>query len=132
MRSLLSRLGPAHLALGTAAYWLGLAALKLTEPLLTGWRLSQLPPGQGSIEAGFANSVFHLTMTQAGSTVWAGSIGLGSLLLWLCGPPALLIGAWWIQREGETESRMAALGSEETRSALPPPGLGLNDPSTIQ
>jgi hypothetical protein len=118
---------PIYLALATVAYWLGLALVKLSRPLLIAWRLSQLPPGQSSIEAGYSQSAFHLTMKQLDSVVWSGSISAGSLILWLLGPPALIIGGWWLNSQGADAESVAdeaeGLSSTTRGPALPASGL---------
>lgn len=123
MRSWLTRLRRFHLAAITLVYWVGLAAIKLTEPVLTGWRLSRLPPGQSSIEAGFTNTLLHVTMLEAGKTVWTGSIGLGSLLIWLLGPPAILIGAWWVSQQDTVTASDYAIPDSPSQPKLPASGL---------
>jgi hypothetical protein len=119
MRAWLARLRPLHLTALTFAYWAGLAVLRLTEPVLTAWRLARLPPGQSSIEAGITNTVLHLTMVQGGATAWAGAIGLGALLTWLLGPPAFLVAAWWFQRSDGTQTPVSELPHADQANALP-------------
>lgn len=120
----LRQVRPIHLALGTLAYWAGLALVKLSHPLLVAWRLTHLPPGQSSIEASYSESAIHVTMKQLEAVVWSGSISAGSLILWLFGPPALIIGAWWLQSQdnGDSIPDPETLGTPGDR-ALPASGL---------
>jgi len=95
----LGRLRRAHLALITGLYWLGLGTVKLLHPILVGWRLTQLPPGHATINAGFTNTLLHVTMTQDGSVVWTGQASLAVILGWMLGPPLLLFAAWKASRD---------------------------------
>lgn len=131
MRFSLGRLRPMHLAVGTLAYWAGLAVIKLSHPLLVAWRLTHLPPGQSSIEASYAESAVHVVMKQLDAVVWSGSISAGGLIIWLFGPPALVIGAWWLSAQSEesgttTDRGNIGPGSEDRAlpgSGIPPAGV---------
>jgi hypothetical protein len=127
MKFSLARLRRGHLILATAVYWLGLAALTLARPLAIWWRLTHLPDNHGTIDAGFSNTLFHLTMTHDGTVVWHGQAYLAVILGWMFGPPALLFAAWWASRkaaaEADASAAAPAVHGPTADPALPPPSL---------
>ncbi len=128
MKFSLARLRRGHLVLATALYWAGLAALTLARPIAIGWRLTHLDASHhGSIDAGFSNTLFHVTMTEAGTVVWSGQAYLATILGWMFGPPALLFAGWWSSRKAAAEAEAAreqpALDRPPDDAALPPPSL---------
>jgi hypothetical protein len=90
----LRRWRPRHLLAAWAAYWATLGMVVLRTPVMTAWRLTHLPEGHSSISAGLTNAVLNVTMSEDGATVWAGSVHLGTLALWLAVPPLVLWLVW--------------------------------------
>jgi hypothetical protein len=90
---------PKHLLASWVAYWAAAAAVKLSPAIATAWRMSRDGPNQNTISAGFENSTLHLTMVNAGTTVWQGTTDAGTLMLWIVGPPLLLWLAWLVTRK---------------------------------
>jgi hypothetical protein len=68
------------------------------------WRATQAPSGKGSISFSFGNGVFSLTVSVNGSEIWAGSMSVLALALWIAIPPLLLWFAWLSQRPSVRES----------------------------
>jgi len=115
MRLSLSRLRPLHIVLLSAAYWIGLAVVKLGAAIAAAWQVSRLPPNHGTISAGLENALLRLTIARDGIVVWAGSVSLAALIGWVVGPPLLLaLTCRWIR---ETEA------AEEHRGATVPGGF---------
>ena len=136
MRFSLRRLRPPHLAAIIGIYWVGLAVAALARPIGLAWRLAHLPPpAHSSIEAGFTDTLFHVTMTQSGTVVWGKSIYLATLLMWVLGPPALVVLGWRSSRKAAASFPDADESSPSlphpTEAALPAPPLDL-DLSTRQ
>jgi hypothetical protein len=92
------RWGFRHLLLGWVAYWVLLAIAVLRTPVMIAWRLSQLPDGHSSISADLGNAGFHVTMSQEGTVVWAGSVHLLTAALWIGLPPLAMWFAWFVRR----------------------------------
>ena len=124
MRWSLSRLRPLHIALLSAAYWLGLAAVKLGSAVLAAWWVSRLPPGHGAISAGLQDLMLHLTIAQDAKVLWSGSTSLVALVMWVAGPPLLLALTWRWSREVEAAGELAhdsvSSGAAEGAPPLPP------------
>ena len=109
----LSRLRPLHIALLSAAYWLGLAAAKLGSAILAAWWVSRLPPGHGAISAGLQDLMLHLTIAQDAKVLWSGSTSLVALVMWVAGPPLLLALTWRWSREVEAAGELGARFGEQ-------------------
>ena len=124
MRWSLSRLRPLHIALLSASYWLGLAAVKLGSAILAAWQISRLPPNHGSISASLQSTMLQLTIAQDGAVMWSGGTSLGALIMWVAGPPLLLALTWRLTREIESAGGAgpeAVDGGPAERSAMPLP-----------
>ena len=93
----LSKWRPKHLLLSWAAYWVGAAAIKLSPAIIAAWRVARLEE-HGGISASYGNTGLQLTITQNGATVWHGATQLGTLALWVAGPPLLLWFLWLLTR----------------------------------
>jgi hypothetical protein len=104
-----ARLRPVHIAGLTLAYWIGLAAVKLSGFLLAVARVA-LPGMHGGVSAQLNNLVaLHVTVTSgSGSPIWTGSTSLVAVLAWITGPPLILaLTARWA-RELEAGDEVAA------------------------
>lgn len=120
----IARLRPLHIALLSASYWLGIAAVKLGSAILAAWQISRLSPNHGSITASLQSTMLQLTITKDGATVWSGGTSLGALFMWVAGPPLLLALTWRWTREIEsvgTAAPEAVDGGPAERSAMPLP-----------
>jgi hypothetical protein len=89
----LRRWRPRHLFLAWCAYWIGLLIVTLWPAMTAAWRLSR-PTGHGSASVGFSDGLLSATISDAGQTMWSGSISFLSLSLLLTIPPLLLWLAW--------------------------------------
>jgi hypothetical protein len=89
----LRRWRPRHLYLAWCGYWIGLVLITLWPAIAAAWRMSR-PGGQGSVSAGFSDRVLSATISDAGQTMWSGSISFLSLSLLLTIPPLILWLAW--------------------------------------
>jgi hypothetical protein len=119
MRWSLARLRPLHLVGLTLLYWAGLAAVKLGTAIGWAWIVSRRPDQHGSISAGLTNLMLHLSIARNGAEVWAGSVSLPALAVWVIGPPLLLgLTARWM-RETDDAARLADGGAEPLLNAPP-------------
>jgi hypothetical protein len=99
---------PKHLLASWIAYWTAAAAMKLSPAIATAWRITG-DDHHGTISAGFNDSKLHLTMIDAGQAVWQGTTEVGTLMLWIAGPPLLLWLVWLVtRRRPEARERPAA------------------------
>ena len=83
-------------------YWLILAGVKLGPAIAAIFRASR---GTGSsVNLGFGDKGFELSVTQAGQATYQGTVGLIALACWVAIPPLILTFAWAIHRR-QTEVR---------------------------
>jgi len=93
----LGRWRPQHLLLAWSAYWATLALVTLGPALRAIWNVTR--PGQhGGVSAALDDSLLRLTVTSDTQTAWAGAAHVGTLALWIAGPPLLLWLAWLVSR----------------------------------
>lgn len=76
-----------NLLLGWTAYWLALIVVGLSPAILAIWRMSQVPHGKGSVNAGVTDGVLSANVLQNGLTTWTGSISVLGLTLLVALPP---------------------------------------------
>jgi hypothetical protein len=110
---------PGHLLASWAAYWTGLAAVTLGPVGRAAWRATHLPDGHGSIEAGFANGVLHLTVVEEGVRTIVATAPLGTAMAWIIGPPLGIWLVWLAVRSRHADSGAAELRRVEA-DQLPP------------
>ncbi|HJP84504.1 MAG TPA: hypothetical protein VJ852_00810 [Gemmatimonadaceae bacterium] len=79
-----------NLLLSWTAYWLALIVVGLFPAGLAIWRMSQLPHGQGSVNASVNDGVVTANVLQNGATTWTGSISLLGLALLIALPPLVM------------------------------------------
>jgi len=84
---------PRQLMVGWLGYWAVLGVTSLWRPLSVAWRVTR-PEGKGSMSASFENTTLHFKMLQETTTVWAASISITEILLWLSVPPLLMWMGW--------------------------------------
>lgn len=87
------RMTPRQLMAGWLGYWVLLGATTLWRPIMTGWRVSR-PAAKGSISAAFDNSTLTIKMLQESTEVWAASISITAIFLWLSVPPLFMWLCW--------------------------------------
>ena len=114
----LRRWRPGHLLLAWIGYWAGLALVTLGRAIPSILRATGAPEGKGSISAGFQDDVLHLTVTEAGATLWSGTTSISQVALLVVGPPLLLWVAWLVRRRA---NRNAGLGTRDAPRELPLP-----------
>jgi hypothetical protein len=106
-----------HLVAAWAAYWVGLALVKLSDPSRIAWRLTRLPDNHGTISASYDNGVLKILMSQDGSTLYSSAASLATLALWVVGPPIVLFVVWLMIRPRpqieHASGAPAALGAGE-------------------
>lgn len=78
------------LLLAWSTYWLALIAVGLSPAIAAIWRMSQLPHGKGSVNAGFNGGVLSASVLQNGVSTWTGSISVLGLTLLLALPPLVM------------------------------------------
>ena len=127
----LSRWRPRHLLMTWGAYWVALVLVALGPALQALWRLTR-PGEHGSVSAGMDDGLLQLSVTGGGATAWTGSAPLGTLALWIAGPPLLLWLVWLVSRpwRGAPPERVPAGaapgaltgGTAVSGRALNPPG----------
>lgn len=94
----LRRWKPAQLLLSWGAYWTGLVAVKLGPAIREAWRVTQLPDGHGTINAGFNNGVLNFEVIEDGVKTFASSAPFSTILLWVLVPPMVLWAIWLLVR----------------------------------
>jgi hypothetical protein len=133
----LGRWRPRHLLMGWGIYWALLACFTLGSGALAVWRMTR-PDRHGSVSASFDDGLLRVSVIGDGVTAWSGSADLGTLALWIAGPPLLLWLAWLASRprrdgvpagvstsliEGEgsalTDGRVTAAGALNRPAAEP-------------
>lgn len=127
----LGRWRPRHLFLAWCAYWTGLVLVALWPALAAVRRMSR--PGQhGSASAGFSDGVLTATISDAGQTMWSGSISFLMLSLLVAIPPLLLWLAWLASssrmNNADENTLNARAGQRELQAKEP--RIGIVDTST--
>ena len=79
-----------NLLLAWSTYWLALIAVGLSPAIGAIWRMSQLPHGNGSVNAGFNGGVLSANVLQNGIPTWTGSISVLGLTLLIALPPLVM------------------------------------------
>lgn len=79
-----------NLLLAWSTYWLALIAVGLTPAIAAIWRVSQLPPGRGSVNAGVSDRGLSATVLQDGVATYKGSISLLAVTLLIALPPLVM------------------------------------------
>lgn len=113
---------PGHLLASWAAYWAGLAGVTLGPAARAVWRATHLPDGHGSISAGVDADVLNFTVMESGVKTFVGLVPLGTMMMWLIGPPLALWLVWLVLRSRDRTGRGALAGGEPDR-------LGAGDPA---
>ena len=78
------------LLLAWSTYWLALIAVGLSPAIAAIWRMSQLPHGNGNVNASFNDGVLTANVLQNGVPTWTGSISFLGLALLLALPPLVM------------------------------------------
>lgn len=104
----LGRWKPGQLLSSWGVYWAGLVALKLGPAIREMWRVTQLPEGHGSINAGFDNGVINVSVLEDGVKTFAGSAPFSTILLWVLVPPMALWLVWLFVRVRQPVPALAA------------------------
>jgi hypothetical protein len=99
---------PRHLIGISLGYWAVLGVAKLRDAAGALWRISNLPDGQASVAASYADGLVTATASEAGRAIWTGAVTQGDLLLWVAGPPLLLVIVWFWTRGRELRRRTAS------------------------
>lgn len=79
-----------------SAVYAGVVALIGFSPALAAlWRFTRPDARHGVVSVTADNTLMmHFTMTSSHLPTWTGSVNLGTLILWMLGPPVLLWFAW--------------------------------------
>jgi len=99
----LSRWRPAHLFLAWTTYWLALLIVAI-GPAIPAILRATAKDAHGEINVSFGNSVFSLTVKQAGQLTWSGSSHALAAALWIGIPPLVLWILWLSARAGALRS----------------------------
>jgi len=114
-----------NLLVGWTTYWLAVIVVGLAPAIAAVWRMSQVPHGKGSVNAGVNDGVLTASVLQHGTTTWTGSISLTALALLIALPPlvmwaALLLASARTINAGDTrlsdESNVARVHAGEPES----------------
>jgi hypothetical protein len=98
---------PRHLLVGWGIYWAVLALVSLGSGLQAVWRMTR-PDRHGSVSASFDDGLLRVSVIGDGVTAWAGATDLGTLALWVAGPPLLLWLAWLVSRPRRDDALASA------------------------
>ena len=79
-----------NLLLGWTSYWLALIVVGLSPAAAAIWRISQLPHGNGTVNASVDDGVVTANVLQNGVTTWTGSISFLGLALLITLPPLVI------------------------------------------
>jgi len=94
----LDRWRPRHLLGAWVAYWAGLVGITLGPAIASILRVTGTEAGKGSVNAGFGDGAFTLSVIDHGATAWHGVASYGTVAWWAAGPPLLIWLAWLITR----------------------------------
>jgi hypothetical protein len=86
---------PRHLLMGWIAWWTALALWGVGSALPAVLRATR-PTAKGNISVWFGDAGFQGTVTEAGRTLWHGTVSLGMLSLLIAVPP-LLMWLFWLR-----------------------------------
>jgi hypothetical protein len=103
----------------------------LSPAISTLWRISR--PGQhGSASAGFGDGRISATISDAGQTMWSGSISFLMLSLLVAIPPLLLWLAWLASssRTNNADENALSTRAEQRQLQAKEPRIGIVDTST--
>jgi hypothetical protein len=131
IRSFFSRWRPRHLLLAWCAYWVGLALVKLGPVIIAAWRLSRRTE-HGNAGVSFSNGTISGHITDAGQTLWAGSMSFTHLTLLVTIPPLLLWIVWFVTSSRTNNAGEIGLNKQTGQRELSAtePRIGIIDTSS--
>ena len=103
-----SRWRPIHLFVPWAAYWIALLIVGIGPAIPAILRVTA-PNAHGEINAGFGDSLFSLTVKEAGQVAWTPSLHAFPLALWIGVPPLILFALWLRARSGSVRAAERAV-----------------------
>jgi hypothetical protein len=106
-----------------------LIVVGLGPAILAIWRMSQLPHGQGSANAGVNDGVVTANVLQNGVTTWTGSISMTSLALLIALPPLAMWAVWLLASARTINAGDSSPGAESEVAQLNGGETGLFDTS---
>ncbi|MES2177120.1 MAG: hypothetical protein V4550_04580 [Gemmatimonadota bacterium] len=107
-----------HLLAAWATWWVVLVAVKLGPAIGAVLKATGGTDSKSSVAAGFDNANLHLTIVDAGVTIWERTAPFSSIVAWIALPPLLIWVAWLVARPARAELG-AANESARLRSASP-------------
>ena len=111
----LARMRPRHLLLSWLGYWTGLLVATFWRTAMAIVRVSQAADGKGNASFNIGNDHLSLSVSEAGRTLWQGTITPVAAALWLGLPPLVLWLLWLSARRQED------LAPPHEQAALAPP-----------
>ncbi|MEO7042071.1 MAG: hypothetical protein ABI035_07415 [Gemmatimonadaceae bacterium] len=104
---------------GACAVYAGAVALIGFAPALVAtWRFTRPSAGHGVASVSADNTLMmHIKFTSTALPTWTGSVNLGTLLLWMLGPPIFLWLAWLAS--GPRHPHFASDRQETSPEAIP-------------
>jgi len=84
---------------GTIAYWVVAAAVKLGPAALAIYRATQGPKGSSSVNASLSGGGFSLNVIEKGVTTYNASASLMVIAAWVALPPLIGWIAWAVLRK---------------------------------
>jgi hypothetical protein len=101
----LSRWRPYQLFLAWMAYWILLFAVTLGSAVVA--VLHAVSGHNNEVNVSFSNTLFSLTVREAGRATWTGSVHLLTAALWIALPPLALWLLWIRSRSGTPRAEEA-------------------------
>lgn len=114
---MLARWNPFHITAATVAWWAGLGAATLHEPIAAIRRAARLPEGESSFSVMYDGGAFVLKVFERGEAVWSGSASGLAVILLAAAPPFLLVMAWlWARGRERRRLELLASGADARES----------------
>jgi hypothetical protein len=112
-------------------YWIGLALVKLGPVVTAAWRLSRQTE-HGNAGVSFSNGTISGQITDAGHTLWAGSMSFTYLTLLVTIPPLLLWIVWLVTSSRTNNAGEIGLNKQTDQRELSAtePRIGIIDTSS--
>jgi len=131
IRSFFNRWRPRHLLLAWCGYWVGLILVKLGPAIIAGWQMSRRD-NHGSVNAGVADGIISADITEAGRTMWSGSMTLTHLAMLVAIPPLALWILWLVGSSRTNNAGGTALTNQIDQRELKAtePRIGIIDTSS--
>ena len=103
-------------------YAVAVALIGFAPALVATWRFTRPSAGHGVASVSADNTLMmHIKFTSTSLPTWTGSVNLGTLLLWMLGPPIFLWLAWLASGPRHPDGARQPDGARHLREAFPEP-----------